>query len=65
MQDQKSVTLHGRSVFGGGSNIVTSIFGHKGGQYFDYWLMLVHSPLNIQDASPKIVHAPLTLIFSG
>jgi len=62
MQDQKSLTLCRRSFLGGSSNIVTAIFAHKGGQYCNYVLMSLQSPVIIQDARHRIVDAPLTLI---
>jgi len=63
MQDQKSLTLRWCLFLGGSSDVVTSIFAYKGGQYCDYGCMLLHSPWIIQDARWKIVDAPLTLIF--
>jgi len=63
MQDQKLLTLHWRSFLGGGSNIVTTIFTHKGSQHIDYSVISLHSGLIIKDARTKIVDAPLTLIF--
>jgi len=53
MQDQIWLTLHWPSYWGGSSDIITSNFAHKGGQYVDYELMLLHSPLTIQDARKK------------
>jgi hypothetical protein len=42
--------------------MVVSSFAHKRGQYCHYGLMLLHSPVIIQDARPEIGDAPLTLI---
>jgi len=42
--------------------MVVGIFAHKGGQYCHYGLMLLCSPVIIQDATPEIGDAPLTLI---
>jgi len=39
------------------------IFAHKGGQYFDYSLMSLHSTMINQDARTKIVDAALMIIF--
>jgi len=36
MQEQKSLTLHWRSFLGDSSDVEASIFGVKGGHYFDY-----------------------------
>jgi len=54
--------LHWCSFLGGGCDIVTSIFAHKGGQYIDYGLKPMHSGLSVHDVRPKIVDAVLTLI---
>jgi len=62
MQDQKLLMLSWRSFVEGGSDIVTSIFTHKGRQYFDYGLMPLHSTFIIQETRPEIVDAPLTLM---
>jgi len=43
--------------------MVTSIFAYKGGQYYDYGCMALHSPWILHDACPKIINALLTLIF--
>jgi len=61
MEDQTLLTLCGGSFLGGSNNIVTSIFTHKGSQYSNYGLLLLHSPVIIKDARPKIIDAPLTL----
>jgi len=60
---QKLLTLRWRSFLRGSSNFVPSIFACKGGHYCDYGSMPLHSPWIIQDAWPKIVDAPLTVIF--
>jgi len=62
MQDQKSFMLHWRSVLGGSSDIMSSIFAHQGLQYYEYGWMLLHSPVIIQDARPDIVDALMMLI---
>jgi hypothetical protein len=49
-------------LLGVSSNIVTSIFAHKDGQYCDYEQMPLDSTVIIEDARPKIVDAWLTLI---
>jgi len=63
MQAQRSLTLHWRWFLGGSSDIVTSIFVQKGDQYYEYGCMPWHSPGSVNDARPKIIEAPLTLIF--
>jgi len=63
MQDQKLLTLCWWSFLVGGSNIITCIFAHKGGRYIEYGLTPTYSALGVQDARPKIVDAPLMLIF--
>jgi len=45
MQDQISLTLRGRSLLGGGSDIVAANLTHNGGQHFDYSIMSSHSCL--------------------
>jgi len=55
MQDQKSLTLGWHSFLGGGSDIVSAIFSHTGGQNFNYGLILSHNYLIVQDARTKIV----------
>jgi hypothetical protein len=42
--------------------MVVCPFAHQGGQYCHYGLMLLHSLVIIQDASPEISDDPLTLI---
>jgi hypothetical protein len=61
MQDQKSLTLHGWSCLGGGSDMAVGIFAHKGGQYCHYGLMLSCSLIIIQYARRQICDDPLTL----
>jgi len=43
--------------------VVGGLFAHKGGQYCHYGLMLLYSPLIIQDARSEIGDALLMLIF--
>jgi len=62
MQDQKWLKFRGHSSFGGGSDIVTTIIAHTGSQYVDYGITPFHSLWGIEDATPKIVDIPLTLI---
>jgi len=62
MQDQKLLTVRWHWFLGGGSNMVVVPFAYKGGQYCRYGLMLLRSPVIIQDARPEICHATLTLI---
>jgi len=63
MHDQKSLMLHWRWFLGGGSDIVPSILAQKGGQCIYYVSMAMHSALGAHDARPKIVDAPLQVIF--
>jgi hypothetical protein len=46
-----------------GCDIITRLFAQKGGRLYDYGSTPLHCYLVIQDAGPKIVDAPLTLIF--
>jgi len=62
MQDQKLLKLCWHSFLDGGSDIITSISAHNGGQYIEYGLTPIHSVLSVPDATPKIIDAPLTLI---
>jgi hypothetical protein len=62
MQWQKSVTLCWRWCLAGSSDIVSSIFAHKGCQYYYYGKMPLHSQVIIQDVRPDIIDDPLTLI---
>ena len=62
MQDQKLFTLCWSSLLGGGSDNVTDLCAHKGGQCCDYGLMLSRGPVIDQAARQKIGDAPLTLI---
>jgi hypothetical protein len=50
-------------ISGDGSNLIDSIFAHEGGQYSDYRLTPLHSPVIINDATPKIIDTRLRLIF--
>jgi len=63
MQVRESLVLHWHSFSGGGCDIVTSIFTHKRGQYCDYRLLQLHSPVTIQDVRWKIVDILLMLIW--
>jgi len=47
-----------------GSNIDIKGIAYKGGQNFDYGYKPQHSPWIIQDATPEIFDALLTLIFT-
>jgi hypothetical protein len=49
----------------GGSNIITLNIAHKGGQYFQLGLIILHSLWMMQDTRSDIFDAPLTLIFGG
>jgi len=62
MQDQILLMLHWHSFSGGGSNIVAVLCAYQDGQYCDYGVILLCSPVIIQDARPEISDAPLTLI---
>jgi hypothetical protein len=62
MPDKNSLTLHRRSFLVGGSDIVSGLCAHIGGQYYDDGLMLSRSPVIIQNALPEIGDALLTLI---
>jgi hypothetical protein len=62
MQCQKSLTLCWRSFLEGSSHSVCTIFAHKGGKYYNYGLMPLHSPVIIQIVSAEIGDAMLTLI---
>jgi len=64
MQDQKSLTLHWHSLLGGGGNIVTSMFAHRGGQYIDYGLKPKRSTLSIHDARSGIIDTLLPAHYS-
>jgi len=50
MQAEKSLTLHWRSLLGGSSDNFTGIVAYKGGQYYDYGCMPLHSSWIVQDA---------------
>jgi hypothetical protein len=60
--DQKSLTLHWRSFSRWGREGIAICFAYKGSQKFLYdWLQPIGGVIS-QDAWPKIVDAPLTLI---
>ena len=61
MQHTKSLTLCWRSFSDWGWDHVAFSFAHKGCQYIHYGWMPEHSLWIIQDATPKIVDALLTL----
>jgi len=52
----------GRSIVGGGRNIISSIVAHKGCRKVHLGLSTLHSGCIIQDASAQIVDTRLTLI---
>jgi len=60
---QKLLILHWQWFLGGCSDIVTSNFAYKDCQYDDSACMQLHSLWIVQDAKPKMVDAPLMLIF--
>jgi len=62
MQDQKSLMIRRCSFSGGDSDVVAGLCAHKDGKYWDYSSIVSHSPVIIQDATPEIGDAPLTLI---
>jgi hypothetical protein len=62
MQLQKLLMLLWRSFLGGGSDIITNIFAHTGGSFCHCGLMMLHSPLIIEDARQKVADPRLTLI---
>ena len=62
MNDEKLLTLCGRSCSEGGSDLDRSTFAHRRGREYDDGLPWLYSPSIIQDALPIIVDAPLTLI---
>jgi len=62
MQDKSWLTLCWFSFSWDSSGINSSIFAHKGLKYFHYGLMLLHSPVIIEDGRPYIVDALLMLI---
>ena len=62
MQEQQSLTLHWCSFVKDSSNVVTSVFGCKGGQYFDHVSQRPSLLLNIRLTRPKIIDASLMLI---
>jgi len=63
IQHQKSLTLHWGSLSGWDRERVGIIFISEGSQYLDYeWRQPIAACLT-QDAQPKLINAPLTLIF--
>jgi len=62
MQEQKSLTLHLLSSLGDGSDVDTSVFGPKGGQYFDYVSQQPCRCLIMRLPTQKIIDGSLTLI---
>jgi hypothetical protein len=63
MHDQKSLALRWRSFSWWGREGIAICFAYKGSQKFLYdWLQHIGGVIS-QDAWPKIVDAPLTLIF--
>jgi hypothetical protein len=62
MKEQKSLPHGWRSFLGGGRDIFACLCVHQGGQYFDYSLTLLSSPVIVQDARPEISNALLTVI---
>jgi len=53
MQDARTTVVDAPlTLILGGSGIVTNNIANKGGQYFDYGLLPLHSPWIIQDARP-------------
>jgi len=61
MQNQKWLTLHGRSFLKGGSDIVACLLADKGDEHHEYSPILLRSPAIIQDARLEIGDAMLTL----
>jgi len=57
MQGQTWLLLHWHSFQWGNSDIVKSIFAHKGGHSFEYGFMVLHSPLINQDGKPEMIDA--------
>jgi len=63
MQDQKSLPHHCRSVSGWGRQRVAFVFATQGSQHLIHgWLQLIATSVT-QNATPKIIHAPLMLVF--
>jgi len=63
MHDQKSLTLRWRSFSWWGREGIAMCFAYKGRQTYLYdWVQPIGGVIS-QDSWPKIVHAPLTLIF--
>jgi len=63
MQDQQSMMLHWCSFSGLGREHVASVFACKGSQYLVYGCLKPIASYITDDARPKIVDAPLRLIF--
>jgi len=64
LQDQKSLTLCRRSISQWGRERETRSVANKGSQYPIYeWSQLIAKQIT-NDARPKIIDAPLTLIFA-
>jgi len=63
MPDQELLPSCWHPLSGDGSNIVCSIFAHKGCWHYDYWLKPFHSCWIIRDATQNIVDPPLKCIF--
>jgi len=63
IQDQKLLTLHGRSFSRWGRERVATTFAYKGCQYFDCVYSLPTHVFITQLAGPEIVDAHVTLIF--
>jgi len=63
MQNHKSLSLHGRSFSSRRREGIAIAFAYKGSQSFLYDCMqpIIHQMT--QDARPKTIDAPLTLIF--
>jgi len=62
MQDQKSLTIHWRSILKGSRNVVVGIFEWKGGRYVKCGQISLNRPWIIQNAWPQIGDAPLMWI---
>jgi hypothetical protein len=62
MQEQKLLRHHWRLIVGDISDVVTSIFGCKGGQCNNYVLQRPHLFLSIRLTRPKIIDISLMLI---
>jgi len=62
MEDQKLFMLFGYSFLGDSSNVVATMFGLEGGQYFDYVSQQPSLFLIIRLTRPRIVDASMTLV---